>query len=124
LQQARHPLLGDPVYGEARWRSLPTELRRVARDFPRPALHAWVLVARHPADGLARRFEAPVPADLKKLWSDLGGDAEVLETPPLVGQPERPADRRRQAAGAGPPSTTAPRPRRTAGPATPRPGGR
>ena len=84
LQQAKHPLLGDPVYGEARWKPLPPALRAVARDFPRPALHAWVLVLRHPADGTLVRFESPVPADLLELWAELGGDVARL-APPEIG---------------------------------------
>jgi 23S rRNA pseudouridine1911/1915/1917 synthase len=83
LQDARHPLLGDPVYGEARWKGLPAAWRAVARDFPRCALHAWVLVLRHPAHGAICRFEAPVPADLSLLWSELGGDPKVLRAPEL-----------------------------------------
>jgi 23S rRNA pseudouridine1911/1915/1917 synthase len=85
LQQAKHPLLGDPVYGEARWRSLSPAYRTVARDFPRPALHAWVLVVRHPADGMVRRFEAPLPADLLALWTGLDGDVARLVPPEVDG---------------------------------------
>jgi 23S rRNA pseudouridine1911/1915/1917 synthase len=85
LQTVSHPILGDPVYGEARWKALPSGLRAVARDFPRCALHAWVLVLRHPGCGTNMRFEAPIPGDLARLWSDLGGDPVALRPPPLDG---------------------------------------
>ncbi|HUP22120.1 MAG TPA: RluA family pseudouridine synthase [Thermoanaerobaculia bacterium] len=85
LQYVSHPLLGDPVYGEARWKALPSGLRAVARDFPRCALHAWVLVLRHPGSGTTMRFEAPIPGDLARLWSDLGGDPVALRPPPWDG---------------------------------------
>jgi 23S rRNA pseudouridine1911/1915/1917 synthase len=84
LQQAKHPLLGDPVYGEARWKGLPTTQRAVARDFPRCALHAWVLALRHPTHREILRFESPIPADLARLWSDLGGQPQALRPLPLA----------------------------------------
>jgi 23S rRNA pseudouridine1911/1915/1917 synthase len=72
LKHAGHPLVGDPVYGEARWRSFPRPLQPVLRDFPRPALHAWRLAFTHPTTGEALAFEAPVPADLRGLWEAVG----------------------------------------------------
>ncbi len=68
LKHLGHPLVGDPVYGEARWKGLPRPVQAPLRDFPRPALHAWRLAFRHPATGEPLRFEAPVPADLRELW--------------------------------------------------------
>jgi len=68
LKSAGHPLVGDPVYGEARWKALPRPLQARLRDFPRPALHAWRLGFRHPATSEPLDFEAPVPADLRELW--------------------------------------------------------
>ena len=51
LKHLGHPLVGDPVYGEARWKGLPRAAsRRALRDFPRPALHAWRLAFRAPGD--------------------------------------------------------------------------
>jgi 23S rRNA pseudouridine1911/1915/1917 synthase len=74
LKHARHPLVGDPVYGEARWKALPGSRAQAAlRAFPRPALHAWRLGFRHPASGEEVRFEAPVPDDLRTLWRAVGG---------------------------------------------------
>src|SRR6185503_19904031 len=67
------PIVGDPVYGEARWRAFPPERRVALRSFPRPALHAWRLTLPHAATGASLTFEAPVPADLRRLWLDVTG---------------------------------------------------
>ncbi len=68
LKHLGHPLVGDPVYGEARWKGLPRPVQAPLRDFPRPALHAWRIAFRHPATEELLRFEAPVPEDLRSLW--------------------------------------------------------
>jgi 23S rRNA pseudouridine1911/1915/1917 synthase len=71
LKSVGHPLVGDPVYGEARWKSAPPGARALLRDFPRPALHAWRLAFRHPATGEPLELEAPLPEDLVGLWRGL-----------------------------------------------------
>jgi 23S rRNA pseudouridine1911/1915/1917 synthase len=68
LKHVHHPLVGDPAYGEARWKALQGSGQRALRDFPRPALHAWRLAFPHPGSGETARFEAPVPEDLRRLW--------------------------------------------------------
>ncbi len=74
-----HPLVGDPVYGEARWRGLPRAAQPALRDFARPALHAWRLAFDHPTTGERLRFEAPPPDDLRRLWRTVTGtDAPEL----------------------------------------------
>lgn len=73
LKALGHPLVGDPTYGEARWKALPRETQKPLRDFARPALHAWKLTFPHPASGRAMRFEAPVPEDLVNLWIGVTG---------------------------------------------------
>ncbi|HEV2854104.1 MAG TPA: RluA family pseudouridine synthase [Thermoanaerobaculia bacterium] len=78
LKHIGHPLVGDPVYGEARWKGLPRSVQAPLRDFPRPALHAWRLAFRHPETGAPLRFEAPVPEDLRTLWERVTG--EVLSS--------------------------------------------
>lgn len=83
LKHLNHPLLGDPVYGEARWKGLPRPVQATLRDFPRPALHAWRLAFRHPEDGRPLTFEAPVPEDLRELW-------ERVTAAPWPALPERP----------------------------------
>jgi 23S rRNA pseudouridine1911/1915/1917 synthase len=75
LKHLGHPLVGDPVYGEARWKGLPRPVQAPLRDFPRPALHAWRLAFRHPGTGEPLAFEAPVPEDFKTLWSKVTGEA-------------------------------------------------
>jgi 23S rRNA pseudouridine1911/1915/1917 synthase len=73
LKHIGHPLVGDPVYGEARWKSLPRPVQAPLKDFPRPALHAWRIAFRHPATEELLRFEAPVPEDLRGLWERVTG---------------------------------------------------
>lgn len=73
LKHIGHPLAGDPVYGEARWKGLPRAQQAALRDFPRPALHAWKLAFRHPATDEPLAFEAPPPSDLVELWQRVTG---------------------------------------------------
>ena len=80
LTHAGHPLVGDPVYlrrmpGSAR--TLPEAARDAMLAFPRQALHAATLGFRHPRDGAALRFVAPVPPDMAALLTmlDLAGTA-------------------------------------------------
>ncbi len=74
LKAVGHPLVGDPVYGEARWRALPGKVRRPLRLFPRPALHAWRLAFVHPGSGEPVAFEAAVPEDMGELWRRVTGE--------------------------------------------------
>jgi 23S rRNA pseudouridine1911/1915/1917 synthase len=78
LKHLGHPLVGDPVYGEARWKGLPRSIQAPLRDFPRPALHAWRLAFHHPGSGEPLSFEAPVPADFQELWREVTGEALPL----------------------------------------------
>jgi 23S rRNA pseudouridine1911/1915/1917 synthase len=73
LKHIGHPLVGDPVYGEARWKGLPRSVQAPLRDFPRPALHAWRLAFKHPGTGEPLSFEAPVPEDMQTLWETVTG---------------------------------------------------
>jgi 23S rRNA pseudouridine1911/1915/1917 synthase len=82
LKHIGHPLVGDPVYGEARWKALPRPLQPVLRDFPRPALHAWRLAFHHPATGAPLAFEAPVPEDFSGLWERVTGKAFPVRSTP------------------------------------------
>ncbi len=74
LKHIGHPLVGDPVYGEARWKGLPRPIQAPLRDFPRPALHAWRLALEHPRTGEPLSFEAPVPEDMRRLWETVAGE--------------------------------------------------
>ena len=69
-----HPLVGDPVYGEARWRNLEPSMRRPVREFPRPALHALRLTLPGDDGDPPRTFTAPVPEDLRALCAACGLD--------------------------------------------------
>jgi len=67
--QAR--LRGHTLVGEQRYVFGPDEMRAI--EFPRQALHAHRLGFRHPGDGRALIFEAPLPADLAQLVERLRG---------------------------------------------------
>ena len=78
LTHLGHPLVGDPQYGRAR--TLPrgrndaeTAAFTVAANFPRQALHAFVLGFQHPSLHKTLRFEAAWPADFAELVAALRG---------------------------------------------------
>jgi 23S rRNA pseudouridine1911/1915/1917 synthase len=73
LKHLGHPIVGDPVYGEERWKGAIGPARALLRSFPRPALHAWRLAFDHPANGRRIELEAPPPPDLVELWRGLTG---------------------------------------------------
>lgn len=77
-----HPLVGDPAYGEHRWRHLPPAVRRPLREFPRPALHARTLTLPSIAGAPPVSSTAPVPDDLRALGTacDLASSFPVDET--------------------------------------------
>jgi 23S rRNA pseudouridine1911/1915/1917 synthase len=64
------PIVGDPKYGEPRWRAVAdARVASLLRSFSRQALHAWRLALVHPITGDHLRFEAPVPQDLSDLMA-------------------------------------------------------
>ncbi len=68
LASSGWPIVGDPVYGEPRWRKITDDaVRAVLRAFPRQALHAWRLCFVHPITHSGLAIEAPVPADIAGL---------------------------------------------------------
>ncbi|HET7086685.1 MAG TPA: RluA family pseudouridine synthase [Rhizomicrobium sp.] len=78
LTHLGHPLIGDPQYGRNRTApraKSPAEERAftAAADFPRQALHAFVLGFQHPSLHKTLRFEAPWPADFAELAGALRG---------------------------------------------------
>ncbi len=75
LKSIGHPLVGDPTYGERRYKGLPGPGQRSLAQFPRPALHAWRLGFDHPVTGERREFSATPPADLATLWGEVAGQA-------------------------------------------------
>jgi 23S rRNA pseudouridine1911/1915/1917 synthase len=68
-------LVGDPLYGKFRGLKAAGPHADAAdaavRAFPRQALHAAVLGFAHPVTGQAKRFEAPMPADMAALLGAL-----------------------------------------------------
>jgi len=82
LTHLGHPLIGDPQYGRARQPPrAKTEAEAtaftLAAEFPRQALHAFVLGFQHPALHKSMRFESPWPGDFAGLVAALRG----LKTP-------------------------------------------
>jgi 23S rRNA pseudouridine1911/1915/1917 synthase len=65
--QAR--LRGHTLVGEQRYIYGPDSLRTIS--FPRQALHARRLTFRHPVDGRAMAFDAPLPEDMVALIARL-----------------------------------------------------
>jgi 23S rRNA pseudouridine1911/1915/1917 synthase len=78
LTHLGHPLIGDPQYGRIRQ---PPRARTpeeqvaftLAANFPRQALHAFVLGFQHPSLHKTLRFESPWPADFAELVTALRG---------------------------------------------------
>jgi 23S rRNA pseudouridine1911/1915/1917 synthase len=69
------PIVGDPVYGAARWKGVrDAALRELCRDFPRQALHAHRLAFTHPVTGARVELEAKVPDDMTRLLHAAGLD--------------------------------------------------
>src|SRR5579863_9044104 len=78
LTHLGHPLIGDPSYGRARQAPRPktpeeTVAFAAAGNFPRQALHAYVLGFQHPTLHKTMRFESPWPADFADLVGALRG---------------------------------------------------
>ncbi|MCI3921058.1 RluA family pseudouridine synthase [Paenibacillus sp. TRM 82003] len=57
-----HPLVGDPVYGRSKGRTM---------DVPGQALHAAALGFTHPRTGERLTFEAPIPDDMQTFIEQL-----------------------------------------------------
>jgi 23S rRNA pseudouridine1911/1915/1917 synthase len=78
LAHIKYPVLGDPVYGgRARLPKEPSAgVVEVLRGFRRQALHAARLALVHPVTGERMQWEAPLPADMRKLIGVLEKDAK------------------------------------------------
>ena len=84
LQYIGHPVLGDPIYGDAKHRRSPQVASDTGSRGPGQAahdaqgrsgraamrgrlmLHAWQIGVQHPETGESLRFEAPIPAEFPK----------------------------------------------------------
>ena len=76
LAHLGHPLIGDATYGRSRQPPRPKtpaeeQAYGAAGEFPRQALHAFLLGFKHPSLHKNLRFESPWPADLSALIADL-----------------------------------------------------
>jgi len=76
LASIGHPLLGDTVYGSGfRTKSslLPPDAQAALAGLGRQALHAHILVVKHPASEEVLRFRSELPRDLARLRDALAG---------------------------------------------------
>ncbi|MBI3676587.1 MAG: RluA family pseudouridine synthase [Proteobacteria bacterium] len=78
LTHLGHPLIGDPSYGRARAApraktEAEAEAYRTASQFPRQALHAFILGFQHPSTHKTVRFESSWPEDFSNLVKALRG---------------------------------------------------
>jgi len=76
LTHLGHPLIGDPSYGRARLAPrAKTEAEaaatKIVMEFPRQALHAFLLGFQHPTLHKTLRFESQYPADMAQLLKAL-----------------------------------------------------
>jgi len=69
LAHAGHPVIGDPLYGNAdrHLKKAPEAARETAKAFKRQALHAGTLGFVHPRSGKPLLFNRPPPADYAAL---------------------------------------------------------
>ncbi len=81
LAHVGHPVVGDPVYGGRKRipRGAAPALVKALDAFKRQALHAARLELEHPLTGKAVEWEAPLPADMRKLMAALEKDAREGE---------------------------------------------
>jgi 23S rRNA pseudouridine1911/1915/1917 synthase len=83
LAHARHPLVGDQLYGGGL--KLPkgatAELTQVMREFKRQALHAEKLEFAHPVSGNTISVTAELPSDMRILIDCLRIDSEQYAAP-------------------------------------------
>ncbi len=67
-EQCGTPILADALYGST---PRDPDLRDVAAELGRQALHAAVLGVTHPVTGEPLRFEAPLPPDMARALESL-----------------------------------------------------
>lgn len=70
LKEIGHPVVGDKLYGRLKGKAcLPAPVR----DFPRQALHAYLLGFVHPGSGQYMEFSVPLAEDIQGLIARLKG---------------------------------------------------
>ncbi len=68
LSHIGHPIVGDKVYGQNRWKGIEnTKLRAFVKNFPRQALHSALLRFFHPITGKEIKVKRDFPQDIKSL---------------------------------------------------------
>ena len=94
LKSIGHPIACDYHYGRERELTLAGAFGRKPQGkepvvLARHALHAFRLSFRHPDDGRALTFEAPLPEDMQTLWdASTIDDAALASAPPAPPPPE------------------------------------
>jgi 23S rRNA pseudouridine1911/1915/1917 synthase len=79
LAWLKHPVVADETYGAGRDNTIQNpSLRARIRNLKRQFLHAEKLGFTHPATAEFVKFEAPLPADLSELLSDLENEDQVF----------------------------------------------
>ncbi|MDR3180228.1 MAG: RluA family pseudouridine synthase [Holosporaceae bacterium] len=68
-----HSLIGDATYKTKNYH-LPKEIDAYVRNFPRQALHAYLLEFTHPRSRQLMHFESELPEDLRQLENILGNN--------------------------------------------------
>ena len=77
LSAAGLPIVGDPVYGRARYAKLPNgPLKARLQEFPRQALHAERIAFHHPVSQELIEVVAPLPKDLQELLRAIDSEAK------------------------------------------------
>lgn len=70
MKQAGHPLAGDALYGNPRYK-IPEDLTLAVKKLGRQALHAAVLGLIHPTTGQAMSWKSRLPEDVRELLAVL-----------------------------------------------------
>ncbi|MDC7697999.1 23S rRNA pseudouridine(1911/1915/1917) synthase RluD [Vogesella indigofera] len=76
MKEAKHPLAGDPLYGNARHHGSEA-VDEAVRNLGRQALHAYKLSLVHPVTGATHSWSAPLPDDMKALLAILRDEREI-----------------------------------------------
>jgi 23S rRNA pseudouridine1911/1915/1917 synthase len=81
MAYAKHPLVGDPLYGGSFKlpKAATPALVEALRTFKRQALHAEKLEFVHPVSGQPMTFQSPVPADMQALVAVLRDDTAAFK---------------------------------------------
>ncbi len=86
LSEMNLPLVGDPVYGQARRAAVVSdpELRKMLMQVQRQALHARLLGFQHPRSGDYMEFNSPLPEDIGQILDYLDSKYQLSEPSRLM----------------------------------------